>query len=69
TPQGQLISFETQRYYGGDKDAQLQTWLIEMLDYKEFQRIIIPYKCRVTWILPDGDFNWLNLEITELEFN
>jgi len=66
---GEPLSFETERYYGSSKDAVLEKWLIEMVDYKEFNTIKIPNKCKVTWKLKTGDFYWLNLEITALEYN
>lgn len=69
TADGKLLSFETARYYGGDVDAVMEKWLIEMVDFKEFNGIQIPNKCKVTWKLKGGDFNWLNLEITDLEYN
>ena len=62
-------SFEADRYYGGKKDSKLEKWKIIASDYKEFNGIKIPNKCSVTWKLKEGDFNWLNLEITELEYN
>ncbi len=69
TADGKLRSFETDRYYGGDEDAVMEKWLIEMVDFKEFNGIQVPNKCKITWKLKGGDFNWLNLEITDLEYN
>jgi hypothetical protein len=69
TKNWKFYSFEAERYYGGGKDAQKEKWLIEAMSYKEFEGITVPNKCKVTWKLPEGDFNWLNLEITELEYN
>lgn len=66
---GEPKSFEAQRYYGGGKNSKKEKWFIEMLDFKHISGIKIPYHCKVTWKLPDGDFNWLNLEITDLEYN
>lgn len=66
---GEFVSFEAERYYGGGQEAGKETWFIEAESYKEFEGVIIPAVCRVTWKLPEGDFNWLNLEITELEYN
>jgi len=66
---GEFLSFETQRYFGADANAKLETWFIEAVDYKIFDGIKIPNKCKVSWKLEDGDFNWLNLEITDLEYN
>ena len=66
---GDFISFEADRYYGGTKDATLESWLVEAISYKEFNGLKIPNKCKVTWKLPKGNFNWLNLEVTDIEFN
>ncbi|WP_273568563.1 DUF6920 family protein [Maribacter halichondriae] len=67
--EGDFVSFETQRYFGGGEAAKLEIWFIEAKDYKVFNGIKIPHKCKVTWKLKEGDFNWLNLEITDLEYN
>lgn len=67
--EGDLLSFESQRYFGGKKEATLENWLVEVIDYKIFEGVKIPNKCKVTWRLKDGDFNWLNLEVTDLEYN
>ncbi|WP_281541148.1 DUF6920 family protein [Maribacter aestuarii] len=66
---GEMQSFEAERYYGGGKDASLETWLIKVEEYKNFIGFKIPNKCSVTWKLKEGDFNWLNLEITDWTFN
>lgn len=69
TKTGKLKSYEAERYYGAGKEAQKEKWLVEVESYKEFEGIKVPNKSKVTWKLPEGDFNWLNLEITELEYN
>lgn len=66
---GNIMSFEANRYYGGTQNSQLEKWVIKMEEYKIYDGIKIPYKCNVTWELAEGDFNWLNLEITDLEYN
>jgi len=66
---GDFQSFEADRYYGGGPDATQHPWLIEATGYKDFHGYRIPYKARVTWMLPEGDFTWLELEITEVECN
>jgi len=67
--EGDFVSFETHRYFGGRADSEMETWFIEAVDYKVFDGIKIPYNCKVTWKLKDGNFNWLNLEITDLKYN
>jgi len=66
---GKFLSFETNRFYGGDRDAQLEKWHIKAVDHKVFDGYNIPHKCKVIWKLTEGDFNWLNLEITDLNIN
>jgi hypothetical protein len=64
-----FIAFEADRYYLGNTDSQLKKWRITVEGYSVFNDIKIPYKSKVTWKLKDGDFNWLNLEVTALEYN
>lgn len=66
---GDFVSFTANRYYGGGTNATLEKWHIEALSYKEFNGIKIPNKSKVTWKLPEGDFHWLNLEITDIDYN
>ena len=69
TPKGDLIAFEAERYYGGGEEAKLEKWRIEMTSFNVFNGIKIPNKANVIWKLNEGDFHWLSLEITELEYN
>jgi hypothetical protein len=64
---GELVAFEADRFYGSGTDAKKERWLITHTGYKEFDGIRIPYRSSVTWKLKEGDFTWLQLEITELE--
>ena len=65
---GDLVSFETLRYYGSKNDSKLEKWFIKMDSYKVFNDIKIPNECEVIWKLKEGDFKWLDLEITDLEY-
>jgi hypothetical protein len=66
---GDFKAFEADRYYGGGADAKLERWRVEAVDYKEINGIRTPYKNRAIWKLKDGDFIWLELEVTTLETN
>ena len=66
---GDFLSFEAPRYMGSDRDAKEELWVIEALDWKNFNGHRIPSKCNVTWKLAEGDHHWLELEITDLEYN
>ena len=66
---GDFTRFTADRYMGNGKDAKSEKWLVEATGYKEFHGYRIPHKNKVTWQLHTGDFNWANIEITEIEFN
>ncbi len=69
SPTGKIISFEALRYYGAGKNAALETWLIEILDFRSFNGFILPNRCQVTWQLDDRDFTWLQFEVTDLDYD
>jgi len=68
---GDIISFEAQRYYDRKEGPTLETWFIAINEngYREFEGIRIPAKSAVTWKLKTGDFTWYKLEITDVEYN
>lgn len=66
---GDIHSFEAEWYYGGGTDATQRRWHIEATSYKDFQSYRITHKAKVTWKLPEGNFTWLQLEVTEVEYN
>jgi hypothetical protein len=67
--EGDIIGFEAKRYGNFDGHFSLETWSIRILDYKEFNSIRIGSKCEVTWKLKQGDFTWLQLEVTDITYN
>jgi hypothetical protein len=71
SPEGDVRSFEAQRYYDRKGGATLERWFIRIDDqsYREFNGIRIPVKCSVTWKLAGGDFTWYQLEISEVAYN
>ena len=66
-PNGELLAFEAERFYGSGTDAKKERWQITHTGYKDFGGIRIPYRSTVTWKLKEGDFSWLQVEITALE--
>ena len=68
-PEGQFDKFVTQRYMGSGAEAVLHDWVITTQETRNLNGIKIPVKLEVTWKLEEGDFNWLKLEITEIEYN
>lgn len=70
TEDGDFFSFEASRYYDRKEGATLEDWLViaDQTGYKDFEGIRIPAKLSVIWKLKEGDFNWLNLEITDVRY-
>ncbi|MDX1941538.1 MAG: DUF6544 family protein [Saprospiraceae bacterium] len=66
---GDVISFEADRYYNRKSGATLERWYIENSKYDIFNDIRIPIKSEVTWKLKEGDFTWYKLEITDITYN
>lgn len=66
---GEVTNFEAERYGEFDGDYRLETWSIPVTDYRTFQGIKVPTKGEITWKLDEGDFNWFNFEVMELEYN
>jgi len=66
---GNFIKFSAQRYMGVEKDATLKEWVITAKENKVINGIKIPVKAEATWKLESGDWTWLKLEITDIEFN
>ena len=68
TTNGDLEKFEADRYYINKNESSLEKWQVTCIAYKTFHGIRIPVKNNVTWKLRDGDFTWLELEITDIQF-
>jgi len=68
-PDGELVSFEAERYYGGGPNARKERWLITNTGYKVFDGCRIPYRSSVSWKLKEGEFTWLELEVKEVIYD
>ena len=66
---GEVVNFAAERYGDFDGKYRLETWLVQMKDYKEFEGYRIPTKGEVIWKLQSGDFSWYHFEITDIEYN
>lgn len=67
--EGDFMAFESERYYGGSENSQLEKWQITVAGYKIFHDIKIPSQCKVIWKLKHSDFNWMNLEVVDIDYN
>ncbi|MFC4874272.1 DUF6544 family protein [Negadavirga shengliensis] len=68
-PLGNLKKFTALRYMDAGDKFVLREWQVEVIDTKEFDGIIIPSKCRATWKMDDGDWNWANFEVLEAKYH
>ncbi|TNE52027.1 MAG: hypothetical protein EP344_15925 [Bacteroidetes bacterium] len=70
TPEGDPDRFEAMRYYDRKDGATLEKWLIRMDPdgFRDFNDIRLPARSTVSWDLKDGIFEWLELDITQLEY-
>jgi len=66
---GDMLSFEADRYYVDNKKTTLEKWLIRCKGYTVFNGIRIPSQCEVTWKLKAGDYTWLKVTITGIVYN
>ena len=66
---GDMTAFEAMRYGEFDGRSSLEKWHIGSKDYKTFSGIRVPSRFEITWKLKEGDFTWLKIELTDLEFN
>jgi hypothetical protein len=66
---GDMLGFETQRYYDRKEGATLENWLVVNKAWKDINDIRIPYESEITWKLKTGEFTWLKLEVTDIDYN
>ena len=70
-PQGELLSVDAQRYLERPEGATLEPWHVDLdpISQRDFHGLRIPARSQVTWRLKQGDFHWLELELTDLQFD
>ncbi|GEK88222.1 hypothetical protein SAMN04488100_11315 [Alkalibacterium putridalgicola] len=66
---GEVTRFEAERYGDFDGEFRMETWSIPVSTYKSFEGINVPTKGEITWKLDEGDYNWFNFEVMDIEYN
>ena len=66
---GDFIQYSTLRYKGNEPEAKRYEWVIDVREYAVMDGVKIPVKMTATWKLDEGDWTWLDLEITEVNYN
>jgi hypothetical protein len=66
---GDFIQYSTFRYKGNEAGSVKHEWLINVNDRAIINGIKIPVKMKATWKLDDGDWTWLDMELTDVKYN
>jgi hypothetical protein len=66
---GELTDFVAQRYMTKDSKYSLETWATPIQEYREINGVRLPVKGEGKWKLDSGDFSYIRLEITDIEYN
>jgi hypothetical protein len=69
TKEGTFKKFSTMRYFGGEDNSELKEWIITPNEFKVMNGIKIPTKSTATWRLDKGDWDWIKVEIIEINYN
>ncbi len=67
--EGGLSGCNANRFKGSEVNAVRELWQIRTTAFAVINGIRMPIKSDVTWKLKTGDFTWLKLEITAIEYN
>lgn len=62
---GRLVNFIARRY----RDVDLETWSTPITEYGEFEGLKLPVRGQGVWNLSSGDLIYIELQLTELEYN
>ena len=65
----QIEKITAKRYMESGGKFSLEDWEIGVLDYAEFDGVMIPNRCNVSWKLETGDFCWYKFEIVDIDYN
>lgn len=66
--EGRFTRFVAQRYRSVDGGYELTTWAADALEYGERGGLMLPVRTQATWALPDGDFTYIDLTVTEVAY-
>lgn len=66
---GRLINFTTMRYREIDGDFSLDPWSTPITGYGLLAGLKLPVRGQAVWNLPSGDLPYVDLEVSEIEYN
>jgi len=66
--EGQMTDFVAKRYMSVEDEYSLETWSTPIEEYREINGIMVPVKGEAVWRLSSGDFSYIRIEITDIEY-
>jgi len=66
---GDFKKFVAMRFKDVEKESELKEWIVEAVKSKVINGVKIPIELKATWKLDEGDWTWLKLKITEIQYN
>lgn len=67
--EGDVTGFYADRYYKTGTGYTKEKWQVRINAYKDFNGDRLPSRCEIIWLLPEGDFKWMNIEIGSIKYN
>jgi hypothetical protein len=68
-PIGRILNFIAQRYMFEENGGSLQTWSTPISTYGELGQLRLPVSGSAVWNLPDGDFEYIQIEMIAVEYD
>jgi len=66
---GQVTNFVAERYMEEKGEYRLETWSTPIGEYREMNGMMVLVSGEAIWHLESGDFPYIRLEITDIEYN
>lgn len=66
---GDVVKFSAFRYKDNVEGAKRHEWIMNILDHRFFEGVKVPSLMTSTWILDDGAWTWLKLEVKDVKYN
>jgi hypothetical protein len=68
--EGDVLSFEADRYYDNDGTSTLEKWHVscDPASIRDFGGIRAPARSEITWKLKSGDFTWYRLQVLDIQY-
>ncbi len=67
--QGRITDFVAPRYREVGGKYELETWSTPITEYGEYKGLKLPVRGKAVWKLKEGDLEYIDVVITDLEYN